>query len=177
MEAAYDPQQVEAHWYDRWETAGVFRPEHNPDGDPFTIVIPPPNVTGSLHMGHALDLAIQDLLIRRKRLQGYAALWVPGSDHAGIATQNVVERELAAEGMTRHDLGREAFIEQVWQWKARSGGRITEQIRRLGYSCDWSRERFTMDEGLSLAVRTVFVRLYATGATGSSTGALAVTPH
>jgi len=160
MEAAYDPQQVEAHWYDRWETAGVFRPEHNPDGDPFTIVIPPPNVTGSLHMGHALDLAIQDLLIRRKRLQGYAALWVPGSDHAGIATQNVVERELAAEGMTRHDLGREAFIEQVWQWKARSGGRITEQIRRLGYSCDWSRERFTMDEGLSMAVRTVFVRLY-----------------
>ncbi|MBU1865586.1 MAG: valine--tRNA ligase [Actinobacteria bacterium] len=163
MEAAYDPQQVEAHWYDRWESAGVFRPEHNPDGAPFTIVIPPPNVTGSLHMGHALDLAIQDLLIRRKRMQGYAALWVPGTDHAGIATQNVVERELAVEGISRHDLGREAFIEQVWQWKARSGGRITEQIRRLGYSCDWSRERFTMDEGLSLAVRTVFVQLYEEG--------------
>jgi valyl-tRNA synthetase len=160
MEAAYDPQQVEAQWYDRWETAGVFRPEHNPDGDPFTIVIPPPNVTGQLHMGHALDLAIQDLLIRRKRMQGYAALWVPGTDHAGIATQNVVERELAAEGKTRHDLGREAFVERVWDWKARLGGRITEQIRRLGYSCDWSRERFTMDEGLSAAVRHVFVRLY-----------------
>ena len=160
MEAAYDPQRVEATWYDRWESAGVFRPEHHPDGDPFTIVIPPPNITGSLHMGHALDMAIQDLLIRRKRLQGYAALWVPGADHAGIATQNVVERELAAEGMTRHDLGREAFIEQVWQWKARSGGRITEQIRRLGFSCDWTRERFTMDEGLSRAVRAVFVRLY-----------------
>jgi valyl-tRNA synthetase len=160
MEAAYNPQRVEATWYDRWESAGIFRPEHNPDGDPFTIVIPPPNVTGSLHMGHALDMAIQDLLIRRKRLQGYAALWVPGTDHAGIATQNVVERELATEGMTRHDLGREAFIEQVWQWKARYGGRITEQIRRLGFSCDWSRERFTMDEGLSRAVRAVFVRLY-----------------
>ncbi|MCJ7725461.1 MAG: valine--tRNA ligase [Acidimicrobiia bacterium] len=160
MEAAYDPQSVEAHWYDRWETAGIFRPEHNPAGAPFTIVIPPPNVTGSLHMGHALDLAIQDLLIRRKRMQGYAALWVPGTDHAGIATQNVVERELAVEGITRHDLGRDAFIEKVWEWKARSGGRITKQIRRLGYSCDWSRERFTMDEGLSKAVRTVFVRLY-----------------
>jgi len=163
MEAAYDPQRVEATWYDRWESAGIFRPEHNPEGAPFTIVIPPPNITGSLHLGHALDMAIQDLLIRRKRLQGYAALWVPGADHAGIATQNVVERELAVEGLTRHDLGRDAFIEQVWQWKARSGGRIAEQIRRLGFSCDWSRERFTMDEGLSRAVRTVFVRLYEEG--------------
>jgi valyl-tRNA synthetase len=120
-------------------------------------------VTGSLHMGHALNLSVQDVITRRKRMQGYAALWVPGSDHAGIATQNVVERELAAEGKTRHDLGREAFIERVWDWKARSGGRITEQIRRMGFSCDWTRERFTMDEGLSRAVRTVFVRLYAEG--------------
>lgn len=163
MEPAYDPTTVEAQWYDRWEAAGIFRPEHNEGGGPFCIVIPPPNVTGSLHMGHALNLAIQDSIIRRKRMQGYAALWVPGTDHAGIATQNVVERELAAEGMSRHDLGRERFIEQVWMWKRRSGGRITEQMRRLGYSCDWSRERFTMDEGLSRAVRTVFVRLYEEG--------------
>jgi valyl-tRNA synthetase len=163
MESAYDPARVEAQWYDRWESAGIFRPEYNEGGEPFCIVIPPPNVTGSLHMGHALNLAIQDLIIRRKRMQGYAALWVPGTDHAGIATQNVVERELAAEGLSRHDLGREQFIEQVWMWKRRSGGRITEQIRRLGYSCDWSRERFTMDEGLSRAVRTVFVQLYQEG--------------
>jgi valyl-tRNA synthetase len=163
MEAAYDPQAVEAHWYDRWESAGIFRPEHNPDGAPFCIVIPPPNVTGSLHMGHALNLSIQDVITRRKRMQGFAALWIPGSDHAGIATQNVVERELASEGTTRHDLGREAFIERVWAWKERFGGRITEQIRRMGFSCDWSRERFTMDDGLSKAVRAVFARLYDEG--------------
>jgi valyl-tRNA synthetase len=160
MDPAYDPQKVESRWYERWERAGVFRPETNPDGEPFCIVIPPPNVTGSLHMGHALDQAIQDLIIRRKRMQGYAALWLPGTDHAGIATQNVVERELAAEGLTRDDLGREAFIDQVWQWKAVSGGRITEQIRRMGFSTDWTRERFTMDPGLSHAVRKVFVDLY-----------------
>jgi valyl-tRNA synthetase len=163
MEAAYDPQRVEAEWYSRWEAAGLFRPEQNPDGGPFCIVIPPPNVTGSLHMGHALNMAIQDALIRRKRMQGYAVLWVPGTDHAGIATQNVVERQLAGEGLTRHDLGREAFVARVWEWKRRFGGRISEQMRRLGYSCDWSRERFTMDEGLSKAVRTVFVRLYQEG--------------
>ena len=163
MEAAYDPQRVEGDWYSRWEAAGIFRPEQNPGGPPYCIVIPPPNVTGSLHMGHALNLAIQDALVRRKRMQGYAALWVPGTDHAGIATQNVVERQLAVEGLTRHDLGREAFIERVWEWKRQHGGRISEQMRRLGYSCDWSRERFTMDEGLSRAVRTVFVRLYEEG--------------
>jgi valyl-tRNA synthetase len=163
MDPAYRPAEVEARWYERWETAGVFRPEINPGGEPFCIVIPPPNVTGSLHMGHALDQAIQDLIIRRKRMQGHAALWLPGTDHAGIATQNVVERELAAEGITRHDLGRDAFVEQVWQWKAVSGGRITEQIRRMGFSTDWSRERFTMDAGLSHAVRTVFVQLYHEG--------------
>jgi valyl-tRNA synthetase len=163
MDPAYDPQQVEAHWYSRWESAGVFRPEQNPGGPPYCIVIPPPNVTGSLHMGHALNMALQDALIRRKRMQGYAALWVPGTDHAGIATQNVVERQLAAEGLTRHHLGREAFIERVWLWKQRHGGRIAEQMRRLGFSCDWTRERFTMDEGLYRAVRTVFVRLYEEG--------------
>jgi valyl-tRNA synthetase len=163
MDPAYDPQKVEARWYPRWEQAGVFRPELNPDGEPFCIVIPPPNVTGSLHMGHALDQTIQDVIIRRKRMQGYAALWLPGTDHAGIATQNVVERELAAEGLTRDDLGREAFIEQVWRWKETFGGRITEQIRRMGFSTDWTRERFTMDEGLSHAVRKVFVDLYQEG--------------
>jgi len=160
MEASYDPQKVESEWYSRWENAGVFAPEINPEGEPFCIVIPPPNVTGSLHMGHALDLLIQDVIIRRKRMQGYAALWLPGTDHAGIATQIVVERELAKEGIDREQLGRERFIEQVWEWKAVSGGRITEQIRRMGFSTDWSRERFTMDEGLSAAVKKVFVDLY-----------------
>jgi len=163
MKPTYDPTDIEARWYPVWEEAGAFRPEVNPDGEPFSIVIPPPNVTGVLHMGHALDLAIQDVLIRRKRMQGYAALWVPGTDHAGIATQNVVERELAAEGLTRHDLGRDAFVDQVWAWKERSGGRIAEQIRTLGFSTDWSRERFTLDEGLSRAVREVFVSLYDQG--------------
>ena len=160
MEATYDPKAVEAHWYDRWEHSGVFRPEHNPDGEPFCIVIPPPNVTGSLHMGHALNHTIHDAIIRRRRMQGYAALWLPGTDHAGIATQNVVEREMALEGLTRHDVGRDAFIEQVWEWKRRFGNRISLQMRALGDSVDWSRERFTMDEGLSRAVREVFVRLY-----------------
>ena len=160
MDQAYDPQRVEADWYARWERAGVFRPEINPGGPPFCIVIPPPNVTGSLHMGHALDQTIQDVIIRRKRMQGYAALWLPGTDHAGIATQIVVERELAKEGMTRQEMGRERFIEQVWTWKARSGGAIAEQIRRMGFSTDWTRERFTMDEGLSEAVKKTFVDLY-----------------
>ena len=160
MNPTYDPAAVEADWYDRWERSGVFAPETNPDGEPFCIVLPPPNVTGVLHMGHALDHVIPDAIIRRKRMQGYRTLCLPGTDHAGIATQNVVERELAAEGLTRHDLGREAFIEQVWQWKAASGGQITQQMRRFGTSVDWSRERFTMDEGLSRAVREVFVRLY-----------------
>jgi len=160
---AYDPAGGEARWYQRWEDAGAFRPETNPDGEPFCIVIPPPNVTGSLHMGHAFEHALIDATIRRKRMQGYAALWVPGSDHAGIATQNVVERELAKEGTDRHELGREVFIERVWEWKETYGGRITQQMRRMGSSCDWSRERFTMDEGLSRAVRVVFVRLYEEG--------------
>jgi len=163
MKATYDPSAVESRWYDVWEDAGAFRPEINPDGEPYSIVIPPPNVTGVLHMGHALDLSIQDVLIRRKRMQGYAALWVPGTDHAGIATQNVVERELAKEDISRHDLGRERFIEQVWEWKGKSGNRITEQMRTMGFSTDWTRERFTFDEGLSDAVRKVFVSLYNEG--------------
>ena len=160
MNPTYQPDEVESRWYDVWEAAGAFRPEVNPDGEPYTIVIPPPNVTGVLHLGHALDHAIQDVVIRRKRMQGYAALWLPGTDHAGIATQNVVERELRIEGLTRHDLGREAFIEQVWAWKAKSGDTISKQMRKLGDSTDWSRERFTFDDGLSEAVRKVFVDLY-----------------
>ncbi len=160
MTPSYEPHDIESSWYARWEEAGVFRPELHPDGEPFCVVIPPPNVTGQLHMGHALNHSIIDTIVRRKRMQGFAALWVPGTDHAGIATQNVVERQLAEEGLSRHDLGREAFNEQVWEWKRRYGARITQQMRRLGNSCDWSRERFTMDEGLSVAVREVFVSLF-----------------
>jgi valyl-tRNA synthetase len=163
MNPTYDPAEVEGRWYGVWEESGAFRPEVNPGGEPYCIVIPPPNVTGVLHTGHALDHAMQDILIRRKRMQGYAALWLPGTDHAGIATQNVVERELRIEGMTRHDIGREAFVERVWEWKADSGNTISEQMRKLGDSVDWSRERFTFDEGLSAAVRKVFVTLYDQG--------------
>jgi len=163
MKPTYEPADIEARWYTVWEDAGAFRPEVNPDGEPFSIVIPPPNVTGVLHMGHALNNSIQDVVIRRKRMQGYAALWLPGMDHAGIATQNVVERELATEGISRHDLGRDQFEAQVWQWKERSGGQITNQLRTMGFSTDWSRERFTLDEGLSRAVRQVFVTLYEEG--------------
>jgi len=159
LPTTYDPSSVEARAYQRWVDADVFRARG--DGRPaFTIVIPPPNVTGSLHIGHAFGHTLMDALVRRKRMQGYDALWLPGMDHAGIATQNVVERELAGEGLSRHDLGREAFVERVWQWKAEYGGRILGQMRRLGDSVDWSRERFTMDEGLSRAVRTIFKRLY-----------------
>ena len=163
MNDVYEPAEIETRWYSRWETAGVFRPEYRPDGDPFCVVIPPPNVTGSLHMGHALNHAIHDVIARRRRMQGWSVLWLPGSDHAGIATQNVVEKSLAEKGLNRFDLGREAFIDQVWEWKDVYGSRITRQIRRMGNSCDWTRERFTLDEGLSRAVVEVFVRLYADG--------------
>ncbi|MEO5876569.1 MAG: valine--tRNA ligase [Streptosporangiaceae bacterium] len=161
----YVPADVETKLYERWVAAGYFEadPARNPDSPAYTIVIPPPNVTGSLHMGHALDHSIQDTLVRRRRMQGHEALWLPGMDHAGIATQNVVERELAREGLSRHDLGREAFLERVWQWKGESGGRILGQMKRLGDSVDWSRERFTMDAGLSHAVGTIFKRLYDDG--------------
>ena len=162
LPSQYAPAEVEARRYDHWEKAGYFTPEaqENPDAPSFTIVLPPPNVTGQLHIGHALDHTLMDTLSRRRRMQGYRTLWLPGMDHAGIATQNVVERELAKEGLSRHDLGREAFVERVWQWKAEFGGRILNQMRRLGDSVDWSRERFTMDEGLSRAVQTIFKRLY-----------------
>ncbi|MDI6852370.1 MAG: valine--tRNA ligase [Deltaproteobacteria bacterium] len=163
LEKVYDPQRIEERWYKFWEEAGFFRAAADGSKPPYCIVIPPPNVTGSLHMGHALNNTLQDILIRFKRMQGFDALWMPGTDHAGIATQNVVERMLAAEGKDRHELGREAFIERVWKWKEESGGTIIKQLKRLGCSCDWSRERFTMDEGLSRAVREVFVRLYEEG--------------
>jgi valyl-tRNA synthetase len=163
MRAVYDPSKIETRWYERWERAGVFKPEYRPDGEPFCVVIPPPNVTGSLHMGHALNHAIHDVIARRRRMQGYSVLWLPGSDHAGIATQNVVEKSLAKRGLNRFDLGREAFVDQVWEWKDIYGGQITNQIRRMGNSCDWTRERFTLDEGLSKAVVEVFVRLYEEG--------------
>jgi valyl-tRNA synthetase len=160
MPKGYEPKEVEAKWYKYWEDHQLFRAEAQSDRKPFCIVIPPPNVTGSLHMGHALNNTLQDILCRFKKMQGYNVLWQPGTDHAGIATQNVVERELAAKGTDRHQVGREKFIELVWEWKEKYGGVIINQLKRLGSSCDWSRERFTMDEGLSRAVREVFVRLY-----------------
>jgi len=162
-EKVYNPHQVEERWYRFWEDKNLFRPEENSQRPSFSIVIPPPNVTGSLHMGHALNNTLQDILTRYKRMDGYNVLWLPGTDHAGIATQNVVEKQLAEEGTNRHKLGREAFIERVWKWKQEFGGQISKQLKKLGSSCDWSRERFTMDEGLSQAVKEVFVRLYREG--------------
>ncbi len=159
----YAPADVEGSRYRLWEDLGLFTADAGSTAPPFCIVIPPPNVTGSLHIGHALDHTMIDALVRRRRMQGYSTLWLPGMDHAGIATQNVVERELAGEGLSRHDLGREAFVERVWQWKAESGGKILGQMRRLGDSVDWSRERFTMDPGLSRAVQTIFSRLFDDG--------------
>ncbi len=158
----FDPAAIEAHWYSHWEETGQFRPER-PDAEPFTIVNPPPNVTGSLHIGHALDNTLQDVLVRHARLKGRDALWVVGTDHAGIATQMVVERQMNARGEKRTNFSRDAFIDKVWEWKAESGGQITRQLRRLGASCDWANERFTMDEGFSKAVIHVFVKLYEQG--------------
>jgi valyl-tRNA synthetase len=160
---AFMPAEVEAPLYERWVERGYFEADEKSEREPFCIVIPPPNVTGSLHVGHAFEHALIDALVRRRRMQGYEALWLPGMDHAGIATQNVVERELAKQGLSRHDLGREAFVEKVWEWKADSGGQILGQMRRLGDGVAWSRERFTMDEGLSRAVQEIFKRLYDDG--------------
>ncbi|UVE16823.1 valine--tRNA ligase [Pseudomonas sp. LS44] len=161
MDKTYQPHAIETSWYQTWEKNNYFAPQGS--GEPYTIMIPPPNVTGSLHMGHGFNNAIMDALIRFRRMQGRNTLWQPGTDHAGIATQMVVERQLAADGIGRHDLGREKFLEKVWEWKEQSGGTITRQIRRLGSSVDWSRERFTMDEGLSEAVKEAFVRLHQDG--------------
>ncbi len=163
LDKKYDPKQVEEKWYRFWEENGFFHSEVDEDKTPFTIVIPPPNVTGVLHMGHGLNNTIQDVMIRWKRMQGFNALWLPGTDHAGIATQNVVEKEIAKEGKTRYDVGRDRFVELVWEWKKKYGSTIIRQLRKFGASCDWERERFTMDEGLSVAVREVFVRLFNEG--------------
>ena len=156
----YDPKAIEQKWYDWWQEKGYFHAEAEKGGKPYTIVIPPPNVTGILHMGHALNESIQDVMVRRKRMQGFNAVWVPGTDHAGIATQNVVERQLKKQGKSRWDMPREEFLKQVWAWKEQYGGTILNQLQKLGNSCDWTRTRFTMDEGLSDAVAEVFVRLY-----------------
>jgi valyl-tRNA synthetase len=161
MDKSFDPKQIESKWYARWEDAGCFKPSGK--GEPWSILLPPPNVTGTLHMGHAFQQTIMDALIRHARMSGENTLWQGGTDHAGIATQKIVENQLAAQGKTRHDLGRDKFIERVWQWKQESGSTITQQMRRLGASVDWSRERFTMDEGLSAAVRKVFVEWYRAG--------------
>ncbi|HEX6833398.1 MAG TPA: valine--tRNA ligase [Rudaea sp.] len=161
MEKSFDPQSIESKWYAHWESAGVFQPHG--DGDPYCILLPPPNVTGTLHMGHAFQQTIMDALTRYHRMRGRRTLWQGGTDHAGIATQKIVENQLAAHGKTRHDLGRDKFVERVWEWKAESGSTITNQMRRIGASVDWSRERFTMDEGLSAAVRRVFVQWYRDG--------------
>ena len=163
LNKVYEPQAVEAEIYKMWQEGGYFHAERDENKKPFTIVMPPPNVTGQLHMGHAMDATLQDSIIRFKRMQGYNALWIPGVDHAGIATQIKVEEELRKEGLTRYDLGREKFLERVWDWKNRFGNRIVEQQKKLGSSCDWDRARFTMDEGCSKAVREVFVSLYEKG--------------
>ena len=159
----YDPKAVEKRIYQMWLDGGYFHAERDPEKKPFTIVIPPPNVTGQLHLGHAFDETLQDILIRYKRMRGYSALWLPGYDHAGIATQIKVEEQLRGEGLTRFDLGRDKFLERVWDWKNKYGDRIVEQLKTLGSSCDWERQRFTMDEGCSKAVREVFCSLYEKG--------------
>jgi len=163
LDKAYDPRPIEGKWYSRWEEEGLFNADVDHSKQAFSIVIPPPNVTGSLHIGHAFNHTFQDIMCRYKRMQGFNVLWLPGTDHAGIATQNVVERKLAQEGTSRYDLGRDAFVEKVWEWKNEYGNRIIGQQKKLGDSCDWRRLRFTMDEGLSKAVRAVFVRLYKKG--------------
>ncbi|MDP7504877.1 MAG: valine--tRNA ligase, partial [Nitrospinota bacterium] len=163
LEPRYDPKAAEDRWYAYWLEENYFHGKADDSREPFAIVIPPPNVTGSLHMGHALNNTLQDILARWKRMKGFNVCWMPGMDHAGIATQNVVERQLSGEGLSREELGREKFIKRVWSWKKESGGTIIRQLKRLGASCDWERERFTMDEGLSRAVRESFVRLYEEG--------------
>ncbi|UCD36611.1 MAG: valine--tRNA ligase [Nitrospiraceae bacterium] len=163
LEKRYTPEDIEKQWYDFWIEKQYFKAEGKSSRPPYCIVIPPPNITGSLHIGHALDITLQDIMVRWKRMGGFNALWLPGTDHAGIATQNVVEKDLQSRGLDRHALGREKFIEKVWEWKGLYGGTIINQLKSMGASCDWSRERFTLDEGLSRAVKEVFVRLYEEG--------------
>ncbi|MBQ2712734.1 MAG: class I tRNA ligase family protein, partial [Clostridia bacterium] len=160
MNKTYDPKAFESRLYAEWTEKGYFRAEPDPSKKPFTIVIPPPNIPGQLHMGHALNNSIQDAIIRFKRMQGYAALWLPGTDHASIATEVKIVEQMAKEGLTKEAIGRDGFMERAFKWKEKFGGRIIEQLKCLGSSCDWSRLAFTMDEGCSMAVKEVFVRLY-----------------
>ena len=159
MDTRYQPGKTEAKWYDFWMKQGYFAPRHR-EGKPFVIVMPPPNITGPLTMGHVLNMSLQDAFMRWHMVNGEECLWLPGKDHAGIATQNAVERQLAEKKLTRHDVGREKFTERVWEWKGLMSDKITEQIQHLGCACDWDRERFTMDEGLTRAVRTAFDTLF-----------------
>jgi len=163
LDKGYDPKKVEQKWYQYWLEKGLFKANLEEKEQTFSMVIPPPNVTGSLHMGHALNVTLHDILARYKKMVGYNVLWLPGTDHAGIATQTVVERKLEKNGASRHDLGREEFVKAVWQWKEEYGNRIINQLKRLGCACDWSRQRFTLDEGFSQAVKEVFIRLYEEG--------------
>ena len=163
LSSAYDPKKTEEKIYDMWEKSGYFNPDNLSGTETYAIVVPPPNVTGSLHMGHALNATIQDILIRKKRMEGYKTLWLPGTDHAGIATQNVVEKELKKQGFPRHDLGREKFLEKVWEWKEKYGNIILNQFKKLGSSMDWSRTRFTMDENYQKAVSEAFLHYYKKG--------------
>ena len=163
LPTAYEPASVEGRIYEMWEDAGHFQPKIDFDREPYTIVMPPPNVTGELHLGHGLEDTITDALVRWHRMQGDPTLWLPGEDHAGIATQNVIERELAKEGLSRHEIGREAFVDRTWMWVRKYRSRIADQHRKLGASADWSRNTFTLDPGIVKAVRTTFVNLYRQG--------------
>ncbi|MCR4778074.1 MAG: class I tRNA ligase family protein, partial [Lachnospiraceae bacterium] len=163
LEKNYNPNEIEDRLYKKWEAKKYFHAEPDPKKKPFTIMMPPPNITGQLHMGHALDETMQDILTRWKRMQGYSALWLPGTDHASIATEAKVVEKLKTEGITKEELGREAFLDRVWDWKREYGGRIVNQLKKLGSSPDWDRERFTMDEGCNKAVKEVFVNLYNKG--------------
>ncbi len=163
LSKTFDSKAAEERWFQLWIDRGYFAADPEKPGPAFSIVIPPPNVTGQLHLGHALNVTLQDIIVRTRRMQGFNTLWVPGTDHAGIATQNAVEKDLAKEGKNRHQLGRDKFEKKVWEWRETYGNRILNQLRRLGASCDWSRERFTLDDGLSRAVNEVFVRLYKAG--------------
>ena len=163
LEKNYSPKDIEDRLYTKWVNKKYFHAEVNPDKKPYTIVIPPPNITGQLHMGHALDNTLQDIIIRFKRMQGYEALWLPGTDHASIATEAKIVESMREEGISKEDIGREKFLERAWDWRKQYGGRIVSQLKKMGSSCDWDRERFTMDEGCNKAVREVFVKLYDKG--------------
>ena len=163
LEKNYNPAQIEQKWYDNWVENKYFHAEVNRSKKPFTIVMPPPNITGQLHMGHALDNTMQDIIIRYKRMAGYEALWLPGTDHASIATEAKIVEKMREEGIDKEDIGRDKFLERAWEWKKQYGGRIVSQLKKIGSSCDWDRERFTMDEGCNKAVKEVFVNLYNKG--------------